>query len=461
MRIISIGCPIPNPQVDNHSIANAPSIFDYDACIVDPRAVSEQIDGLADETLNLRAPDGRPVGAGDSGAFHFGLGELLEQRRLELQQLVERGGLIVLFLHPNVRHPNVPSFPGLDRYALLPSPKSDPFHWPRLRPADGRDVRPTVPQHPVAGYLDDLAGRIRYRAILDLTGDHGAQIVARSIGDAAVSAEFSIGAGRIVALPAANEQLYTSQRKTFSAALLELIERMTQAGASGNAPHWVSRFDGPDAADARQRLTEANAALTEAQRRVTEANALLEDTTRYEALLWRGDAVFDERVREAFGVLGYTLGGSQGHTELRDGSDVALLELATSTGVVSDRVYLTLQKRIEEYYLGRRSRPKGIIVVNGQRQTDPKVRRNAIPQTLINACETYGYTLIPVEALFELVSFALDESDDPEALADLRQSIAETAGVLEIAPEEEEIEQQEEAETEATPAGANGATARA
>ncbi len=459
MRIISIGCPIPNPQVDNHSIANAPSIFDYDACIIDPRAVSEQIDGLAEGTLNLRAPDGRAVAAGESGAFHFGLGELLEQRRLELLQLVEHGGLIVLFLHPNVRHPNVPSFPGLDRYALLPAPEGDPFHWPRLRPADGRDVRATIPQHPVAGYLDDLAGRLRYRAILDLRPDQGAQIVGRSIGGAALAAEFPVAAGRIIALPAPNDQLSTSQRKTFTAALLELIERMSHAEASGNAPHWVSRFDGPEAADARQRLTEANAALTEAQRRVTEARALLDDTIRFQSLLWRSDRLFEETVREAFRVLGYTVPATDGPIELRDGSDTALLEIASSSSAVSDRVYLTLQQRIEERYLSRRVRPKGIIVANGQRQTEPKLRRQAIPQTLINACETYGYTLIPVEALFELVSFALEESDDPEALAELRQSIANTAGVLEIVPEEEEVDETEEAEPAA--AGANGATAHA
>ena len=55
MRIISLGCPVPSPNVDNHSIANAPSIFDYDACIMDMQAVSEQIEGIAASTLNAEA----------------------------------------------------------------------------------------------------------------------------------------------------------------------------------------------------------------------------------------------------------------------------------------------------------------------------------------------------------------------------------------------------------------------
>ena len=61
MRIISIGCPVPSPSVDNHSIANAPSIFDYDACIIDLQSVSEQIEGIAASTLDVRAPDGRAI----------------------------------------------------------------------------------------------------------------------------------------------------------------------------------------------------------------------------------------------------------------------------------------------------------------------------------------------------------------------------------------------------------------
>jgi len=159
VRIISIGCPVPSPNVDNHSIANAPSIFDYDACIIDPQSVSEQIEGIAASTLDVKAPDGRLISLGESGAFHFGLGELLEQRRRELQQLMECGGLIVMFIYPSVRHPNVASYPGLNRYSLIPGPEGDPFKWPSLRPADGKDVRPAIPQHPVSGFLDDLGGR--------------------------------------------------------------------------------------------------------------------------------------------------------------------------------------------------------------------------------------------------------------------------------------------------------------
>ena len=458
MRIISIGCPVPSPSVDNHSIANASSIFDYDACIIDLQSVSEQIEGIAATTLDVKAADGRAVSTGESGAFHFGLGELLQQRQLELQQLLDNGGVLVVFAYPNVRHPNIASFPGLNRYSLIPGPDGDPFKWPTLRPADGKDVRPTVPQHAASGFLDDLAGRLRYRALFDLKASDGALIVGRSIGGAAVAAEFRIGPGRIVVLPPP-DTLAASQRKVFSSSLLEMIERLVQEPDLGAAPVWARRYDTPEATSARDELTNAQNELKQAQRRMTEAESLLVDATRFQGMLWQSqNLAFRDVIADSFRVLGYTIASAGDNMEIRDGSEASVVELASANSAVSDRLYLTLQSRIEEQYLRRKSRPKGIIVANGHRQTDPRIRREPFPKTLINACETYGYALIPVEALFELVTFAGEPSDEPEVLEEIRRSIADTAGVLEITLEEEVDD--EEAES-STVASGNGAVATA
>ena len=456
MRIISIGCPIPSPNVDNHSIANAPSIFDYDACIIDPQSVSEQIEGIAASTLDVKSSDGRAITVGESGAFHFGLAELLQQRQMEFQQLLDRGGVLIVFAYPNVRHPHVAAFPGLTRYSLIPRPEQDPFRWPALRPADGKDIRPTAPHHAASGYLDDLGSRLRYRALFDFEPSDDASVIGRSIGGAAVAADFRVGAGRIVALPPA-DNLSASQRKTFSATLLEMIERLVQEPEELAAPVWVRRYDTPEATAARDELGAAQDELKQAQRRVTEAESLLADTTRFQNMLWQSEnLLFRDVIEDAFRMLGYSVSTTDAGLELRDGSDVSVVELSSANEAISDRVYLTLQSRIEEQYLRRRSRPKGIIVGSGFRQTDPRIRREPFPKTLVNACETFGYAIIPVEALFELVTFADEASDEPEVLEEIRRSIAEASGVLEIALEEEV--EDEEVDTPASAAG-NGAVA--
>ena len=171
-------------------------------------------------------------------------------------------------------------------------------------------------------------------------------------------------------------------------------------------------------------------------------------------MLWQSqNHAFREAVEDAFRLLGYGPSQTESGLELRDGAESALVELASASGAVNDRVYLTLQQRIEEQYLRRKARPKGIIVANGFRETDPRIRREPFPKTLVNACETFGYALIPVEALYELVSFAMEAADEPEALADIRQSIADTAGVLEVSLEDEGEESLEEgSDAEAVPA---------
>ena len=462
MRIISIGCPVPSPNVDNHSIANAPSIFDYDACIIDPQSVSEQIEGIAASTLDVKAPDGRAITQGESGAFHFGLAELLQQRQMELRQLLDRGGLLILFAYPNVRHPNVPSFPGLNRYSLIPGPDSDPFNWPTLRPADGKDLHPTIPQHAAGDFLEELSGRLRYRALFDFSTSSEATVIARSIGGAAVAAEFKVGPGRIVALPPA-DTLSTSQRKAFSTSLLEMIERLAQEPEQSAAPVWARRYDTPEASEARDELAAAQDELKQTQRRVTEAESLVVDTTRFQSMLWQSqNAAFQDVIQDAFRVLGYTVSAAESGMEIRDAADISVVELSSANNAISDRLYLTLQHRIEEQYLRRKSRPKGIIVGNGFRQTDPRIRREPFPRTLVDACETYGYAIIPVEALYELVTFATEASDEPEVLEEIRRSIAEASGVLEIALEDEEVEEGEVDEDEveaASPAAGNGAVA--
>ena len=150
MRVVSIGIPITKANVDNHSLANAPALFDYDACVVDMRAVSEQIEAMAQGTREFRTPDEREVQAGGSGAFHFGLGELLELRREELRRLVERGGTVVALAYPNVPHASVTTLPGLDRYYLLPAPAEVVYRPPFLKPGSGQQISTSDGRHAAA-----------------------------------------------------------------------------------------------------------------------------------------------------------------------------------------------------------------------------------------------------------------------------------------------------------------------
>ena len=146
-------------------------------------------------------------------------------------------------------------------------------------------------------------------------------------------------------------------------------------------------------------------------------------------------------MRDALRELGFTVPTDLNvPAELRDGEEIALLEIDASAGCVAESAYLSLQRRIEADFLKSGKRRKGIIVVNGERLSDPNVRKQPYSDTLRNACDNFGYTLITGDALFALVSYALERREDsqhehangPDAglLADIRATILETDGLL-------------------------------
>jgi hypothetical protein len=112
-------------------------------------------------------------------------------------------------------------------------------------------------------------------------------------------------------------------------------------------------------------------------------------------------------------------------------AEVALLEVDASAHTVKESSYFRLQRRIEEEFMRSGVRRKGVIAVNGERQQDPKDRMAPLSETLVNACENFGYALITGESLFALVSYAL-EGADAEKMAANRQTILEADGLITI-----------------------------
>ncbi len=48
MRILSLGFPLPGASIDNHTFASAPTVFDYDAIVVDTLSLSHFIEDIVE-----------------------------------------------------------------------------------------------------------------------------------------------------------------------------------------------------------------------------------------------------------------------------------------------------------------------------------------------------------------------------------------------------------------------------
>src|SRR3990170_2448637 len=163
MRILSLGFPMPGPPVDNHSFAGAPTFFDYDALVVDPQALSQLIEEIADGSERHITRAGDRVLNGPSGPGTVGLADLLRDRRDETARLLARGGAVVCFAYPNVVHERVAGFAECDRYCWLPAPAGLRYAEPFLRRGDGTLLRPAAKSHPFGPFLARFQSRLAYQ----------------------------------------------------------------------------------------------------------------------------------------------------------------------------------------------------------------------------------------------------------------------------------------------------------
>ena len=445
MRVVSLGHSLPNAVVDNHSIANAPALFEYDACVLDPLTISTQIETILAETGEFRTADGVPVQAGAGGAFHYGLGELLQQRRLELQRLLERGGLVVVFGRPTAPHPAITTLPGADRYCYLPAAPGVIYRPPQLIAGFGRQIQTDSAGHPFAGYLHDYAGRLAYYAHWQIPAvpdfDSIGRVFGSSPGGAAAAVEFRALGGRIVFIPPPHVDPRGRERFTFTASMLECIQRALESPEQTPAPTWVAGYDLPGLSDAAKAAENATAQSDAARGQATAAQAMLSEAEKFRGLLWRGSHYdFEPLVRDAFRALGFRVSPDLNvPAELWVANEVAFLETDAADSTVKERAYLALQRRIEEAFLTRGERRPGIIVVNGERLKALADRTQPYSAALKSACETFGYALIPAEALFELVRYAL-EGADAATLAEIRRTILETEGLIVVEEREPDDE---------------------
>ena len=159
MRILTLGCALPDSSIDNYDWASAPSFFDYDAIVVEPqqaisKMINEVVQGTGETPLTY---DDEAVLDGPSTASTVGLADLLRRRRDETERLLSRGGLVIVFAYPDVAHTNVASFTGAHRYYWLPAPSGMDYGTSYVKPAGGTQVKPLDYQHPFADYLSRWA----------------------------------------------------------------------------------------------------------------------------------------------------------------------------------------------------------------------------------------------------------------------------------------------------------------
>ncbi len=444
LRALSVDWPLEHPTLVEQGFCDRSSFSSYDAVFIDPLLVSRLWTAdLAPTGDGLRRTDpGRDRGFGRT------LSGWMRRRRDETGDLLTLGGgTMVCRMHPRGEPLDivVPGTPAerVDRYSWLPTvslvDRHHQFSFPsngRFHPRHGDDVVFEGSGSPFEEYLRACEGRIRYTAVyqdlLSTPVDRFATILARNrVGDI-LALEIPFDEGRLVLVPSV-EGVSPTREATL---LLEAVAASAPRPAFSSAPDWLPAYAMPgedQLVDELTGLTERRDALTA---KVEEITAKLEEKTQIKHLLYaRGRTLFGGAVKEAFLQLGFDV-EDQGET-LRLSSDegTALTAMeASDSAKVGVQAYRRLHRAVDRSVLDGDDPVKGILVVSGSRELDPKRRPTQFLPEVLRGCRAHGYCLVTSYQLFKLVQRAREDRSK-KGLGVLRRTLLECDGELRDAGE--------------------------
>ena len=432
MRVLSISRPLANRAIDNHTIFNAPAIFDYDAVVIDPagifRSVREAVSGSGDHETH----SGVPVVNGDAGPG-APISEILLRRRDEVLRALEHGAVVAVVTQPQGLLNDVIGLHGLDRYFFLPAPTG--ISWDRnlVHWGEGSTATVVEPAHPFAPFIDAIRSNVQYRAYFNERAEgfaKAATVFARSTGGAPLGAEFKVLAGRVVFLPAAEApsvEVRLDHGRAAVAAMRELLGHLDD----DQQPRWLRDESLPGIAERQAELSQAQSRLRSAEEEAASAERAALEVEYVREVLWReGRFALLPAVLRCAELLGYRVAGAdEGEPRLLAAEGALVIEAEGSSQRVGIGPHYRLRARLDAQLARDGTAGRGLIVVNGDRLRGPAARSEQFDDALRVGAESTRYALLTATELFAAARAAMAGADEA-TLSAVRLRLAETDGVV-------------------------------
>jgi len=445
LRVLAVGYPLPNQNIDNYSVLTAPSYFDYDAVIIDPASITRSVQELLDGEREFEAQDGRPVVNAPTTASAVSAADQVKRRGEETQRLLEAGGVVIVFGRPNATQAGLFGFEGCDRFSWLPAPTGMTWGPPSVRAAEGKSLRVVADAHPLATFLREQRPKLAYRAVFDerQPAVRAGRVLATSNAGVPIAIEFDVLAGKVIFVPALSAETGTFRGQA-AEQLVDAVGFLRRDATPEVAPSWTRAVPVPGLEQVEAELEEAEADVAAATARLQEARERHDRLANHRRLLTEDGPALVATVGEALELLGFARVSAAGEPlEVESEGQRALVECEGSREQVVEWPYVRLQRRLEERLLQSGEQLHGIVVANGERAKPLDERGQQYTDALRIACENYRYGLITGDTLFALVRRALGGADEA-TLTGMRRRLLSGVGLLDPAVALGEAEEESE-----------------
>ena len=433
MRVLSISHRLPGMQIDNHTLFNAPTLFDYDAIVIDAGAVFDSIRAAARGEGEFLTHADLPVMNGASIDGAAGLAGLLQRRRHEVQRALERGSTVVVYACAPSHFSGVAGFTGVDTYFYLPAPDGMSWDASTIVGGEGPHAAVVDHDHPFVRVFETYERDTLYRAYFNERAAgfaRHAKVFLRSPGGAPVGVEFPMFNGRLIFMPTPRhpgEDWFASDEGAATAAAVEVLQGI----ASGTSPYWVRDLAVPGLDECEAAADRARAAVEQAQSALDAAAAEVAERAAIRDVVWAtGDASLLVAALACAEALGFERGQTpEGDPVLLDGETQVHVVAAASAEAVGMSAHYRLRQHLDRVIAERAIAPRGLVIANGQCGASPDERKREIEDSLRVAAEATRYAVLPARALFAAAVAAL-EGASLETLAAVRQRILGTNGIV-------------------------------
>ena len=433
VRVLSVSYRIPGMQFDNHTLFNAPTLFDYDTIVFGAGAVMDSIRAAVRAEGEFLTHADLPVVNGATIDGVAGLGALLQRRRDEVQRALERGATVVVYAAAPSLVTGVSGFTGLDTYFYLPAPEGMAWDASTIVGGEGPGAAIVDHDHPFVPVLETYAHDVLYRAYFNERAPgfaRHAKVFLRSTGGAPVGVEFPVLGGRVIFMPTPRrigDDTFASDEGSALAAAAEEIA----GGASGTRPYWVNDLAVPGLAEREDAATRAREALATAQDALDAATGEVEARAAVRDIVWASsDRALLESALSCAEAIGFERGRTpEGDPVLLDGDARLFIVAAASPEAVGMSAHYRLRQRLDRVIEERAIVPRGLVVANGRSATPPADREREIEDSLRVAAEATRYAVLRARALFAAAVAALDGAS-PDTLAEVRQRLLATDGIV-------------------------------
>ncbi|UCF10429.1 MAG: hypothetical protein JSW65_01745 [Candidatus Bipolaricaulota bacterium] len=437
-RFLALDWDLRHPAVLVDSFYEAPSLAAFDAVFVDPAAISARWrhDIPAERDGRRRTYAGVDYGLGRT------LSRIMIKRRRECSDLLLRGGgLVICRLRPRADGVEIVAEDGpqerVDRYSWLPTVSLVDRQHQLTFPTNGRfvarrghDIRLEGTGSPFEEYLRAFAGQVEYTAVyedlLSTPIDRFATVLARNrVGDV-LALEIPFEDGAFVLVP----PLQGVSPAREATVLAQVTSDVAGRGSFSPEPDWTPSVPFPGEEALRDELSSVGTRREKLDAKASEIEAKLAVLLGPKPMLYaKGRRVLLPAVGEALCALGFEVTIEFDHILARsDEGDAQVVATATESAAVDITSYRRLLRLVDAARTEDVGPEKGILVVSGSRELDPRHRPTQYTDAVVRGCRSQGFCLLTTFQLYKLVVSVAEGGDDASSQA--RRLLLDASGEL-------------------------------